>query len=178
MTEAADVVRYIKSKRGVYGEMHVQKLLYYSQAWSLAWTGRPLFTEPIEAWRLGPVVSSVRHLVGALDPDPDRVTVDQAAVIDAVLAEYGPFNGNQLSELTHSEAPWSDVYYSRKNQESSTCSDVIGHDEMRRFYSARAAMGEGPAAPHVSAHPREDDVLAVAEVNADRWREALELLGK
>lgn len=178
MTEAADVVRYIKAKRGVYGEMHVQKLLYYAQAWSLAWTGRPLFSEPVEAWKMGPVVRSVRYMVDVLPPDTGRVSADQAAVIDAVLAEYGPLNGGQLSELTHAEAPWAEVYNGRHDQSNSACSDVIAHDAMRRFYAARARAGEGPEPPRVSGFPREDDVLAVAAANADLWREALELLGK
>ena len=30
--------------------MKLQKLVYYSQAWSLIWDEKPLFEEEIEAW--------------------------------------------------------------------------------------------------------------------------------
>ena len=33
----------------------LQKLCYYAQAWSLAWTEKSLFDEDFEAWANGPV---------------------------------------------------------------------------------------------------------------------------
>ena len=43
--------------------MKLQKLIYYSQAWSLVWDDEPLFPERIEAWINGPVVPELyeRH---------------------------------------------------------------------------------------------------------------------
>lgn len=35
--------------------MKLQKLVYYCQAWHLAWEGRALFPEAIHAWASGPV---------------------------------------------------------------------------------------------------------------------------
>ena len=35
--------------------MKLQKLVYYCQAWHLAWEGRALFPEAIQAWASGPV---------------------------------------------------------------------------------------------------------------------------
>ena len=39
MATAIDVMKYIKSQKSITGEVQLQKLVYYSQAWSLAWDG-------------------------------------------------------------------------------------------------------------------------------------------
>jgi len=51
-----DVAAYILGKHGPMTHMKLQRLVYYSQAWHLAWDGVPLFPERIEAWANGPVV--------------------------------------------------------------------------------------------------------------------------
>ena len=52
-----DVAAYILKKLGSMTTMKLQKLVYYSQAWSLVWDEQSLFIESIEAWANGPVVS-------------------------------------------------------------------------------------------------------------------------
>ena len=42
--------------------MKLQKLIYYSQAWSLVWDEKPLFAERIEAWANGPVCPDLYNL--------------------------------------------------------------------------------------------------------------------
>ncbi|MDR1166980.1 MAG: DUF4065 domain-containing protein [Deltaproteobacteria bacterium] len=39
--------------------LKLQKELYFAQGWHLAYHDVPLFEDPIEAWKYGPVVSSV-----------------------------------------------------------------------------------------------------------------------
>ena len=56
MATAHDVAAYILQKKGEMTAMKLQKLVYYSQAWSVVWDERPLFHEKIEAWANGPVV--------------------------------------------------------------------------------------------------------------------------
>jgi hypothetical protein len=56
MAAIFDVAEYILASLGAMSAMKLQKLMYYSQAWTLAWTDRPLFEEEIEAWAKGPVV--------------------------------------------------------------------------------------------------------------------------
>ncbi len=51
-----DVAAYILEKKGIMSTMKLQKLVYYSQAWSMVWDEKPLFEENIEAWANGPVV--------------------------------------------------------------------------------------------------------------------------
>ena len=49
---AIDVAAYILSKQGDMPAMKLQKLVYYSQAWSLVWDDKPLFRDRIEAWHM------------------------------------------------------------------------------------------------------------------------------
>ena len=39
--------------------MKLHILIYYCQAWHLAWAGTPIFAETIEAWEDGPVVPAL-----------------------------------------------------------------------------------------------------------------------
>jgi hypothetical protein len=57
-----DVAEYILRQHGEMSTMKLQKLLYYCQGWSLAWTGEPLFPEDFEAWASGPVCRALQEL--------------------------------------------------------------------------------------------------------------------
>ncbi len=56
MASVFDVAKYILEKQGPMTTMKLQKLVYYSQAWSVVWDEKPLFAEEIQAWASGPVV--------------------------------------------------------------------------------------------------------------------------
>ncbi len=47
MARAVDVATYILDREGEMSAMKLQKLVYYSQAWSLVWDDRPLFDDRI-----------------------------------------------------------------------------------------------------------------------------------
>ena len=55
MATVFDAAKYILEQRGRLSTMKLQKLCYYSQAWSLVWDDAPLFEEEFEAWANGPV---------------------------------------------------------------------------------------------------------------------------
>lgn len=176
MATAVDVMKYIKSRQHVWGETQVHKLVYLSQSWSLAWDGQPLVAEKIEAWENGPVVRALRF---RKDPaDPNALTVDERLVVDAILAEYGHLNGSQLSDLTHQQAPWADVWNTRGDRD--WCDDEITHDAMRRYFTSEAIRGEGPQKPSIwKGAPRDDDeISAIAAASAERWADALVLLSR
>jgi uncharacterized phage-associated protein len=59
---AIDVADYILKHLGSMTAMKLEKLVYYSQVWSLVWTERELFRERIEAWANGPVIPSLYRL--------------------------------------------------------------------------------------------------------------------
>ena len=107
-----DVAAYILQRQGEMTAMKLQKLVYYSQAWSLVWDEAPLFDEPIEAWANGPVVRSLynRHQgkfkVQEWNGEPKRLSPIQQETIEKVLEFYGHMSSQMLSDLTHQEAPW------------------------------------------------------------------------
>jgi len=93
--------------------MNLQKLVYYCQAWSLVWDGKPLFKERIEAWANGPVVSELYNLCRGEyfisdipKGDSNNIISKQRETILAVLKYYGDKSPQWLSDLTHSEDPW------------------------------------------------------------------------
>lgn len=115
MASVFDVARYILEKQGKMSTMKLQKLCYYSQAWSLVWDDKPLFDEEFRAWANGPVCRELFHAtqgqfaVVATDEkkgDSGRLTADQKDTIDKVLEYYAPHDAQWLSRLTHLEDPW------------------------------------------------------------------------
>lgn len=113
MATVHDVAAYILKKQGPLSAMKLQKLVYYSQAWSLVWDDAPLFRERIEAWANGPVVAALyqKHrkqflLTDWSYGDPDALKPKQRETVDAVLKFYGDKSPQWLSDLTHIERPW------------------------------------------------------------------------
>ena len=94
--------------------MKLQKLVYYAQAWSMAWDGVPLFPEHIEAWAFGPVVPALyaehrgRYVLGPdeIGGNPGEVQGEAKETVDAVLDFYGEKSAYWLSEVSHKERPW------------------------------------------------------------------------
>jgi uncharacterized phage-associated protein len=123
-----------------HDSMRLQKLVYYAQAWSLVWDERPLFSEPIEAWTHGPVVSTLygahKH-DGGFRGNPDALGADALATISAVVAAYGDKPGTWLSELAHREQPW--LAARRGLPREAASREVITHESMRSWYGAAAA---------------------------------------
>ncbi len=113
MASAHDVAAYILGELGEMTAMKLQKLVYYSQAWSLVWDERPLFRERIEAWANGPVVPELYQLHKGRfrvrtwsSGNPAALTEAERDTVDAVLNFYGGKSSQWLSDLTHAEAPW------------------------------------------------------------------------
>lgn len=138
-----DVTAYILSKQNPLSAMKLQKLVYYSQAWSLVWDDRPLFPEPIEAWANGPVVPALYELhrgqFSLVDWPYGNVTkLDETAreTIDAVLEFYGPLDAQTLSDLTHREPPWRDARHGIPDGERGTT--IITLESMMDYYSTIA----------------------------------------
>ena len=107
-----DVAQYILENRGRLTTWKLQRLCYYSQAWSVVWDDTPLFKERIEAWANGPVIPALyerhrgRFYVSNVKGDSTKLTEVQRETVDAVLRVYGDKSSHWLSQLTHSEEPW------------------------------------------------------------------------
>lgn len=116
--------------------LHVQKLLYYAQGWSLAWNRQPLFDEPIEAWKHGPVVRCVWKEYKEYGNRPlsseDRVVApdeSDSRLIRAVWESYKKYSATELRNMTHDESPWRESWGDRSPDD--TGSETIPIDFIR-----------------------------------------------
>lgn len=138
---AEALINLSHEKNGPISNLKLQKLLYYSQAWYLAFFEQPLFEEEIEAWVHGPVVPRVfsRYRVCRWSPIPAGDTVGVPELVSAHLAQvwhaYGKFSPYELERLTHSESPWKDAREGLPPDASSH--NVITKDAMMSYYSSR-----------------------------------------
>ena len=140
MANVFDVAKYILHKQGEMSAMKLQKLCYYSQAWSLVWDDAPLFDEEFEAWANGPVCRPLflhtqgRFLISEKDEKGDirKLKAYQKETIDAVLMHYGKHDAQWLSRLTHMEEPWKSARKGTPLGEGST--EIISKDSMAVYY--------------------------------------------
>ena len=128
-----NVARYIvflndeKFKTGITHKK-LQKLLYYSQAWSLGKREEPLFENKIEAWIHGSVVPDLYFyikekynnysqntiiekgdvLMGDISSKDDVTGLnnDEKVFIQEIFNAYGGYNGDDLEILNHQEELW------------------------------------------------------------------------
>lgn len=122
--------------------MKLQKLVYYTQAWSLVWDEKPLFNSRIEAWANGPIIPDLYNqhrglftaTIDTFPEDSEKLTEDEKETIDVVLGAYGHLNGQQLSDLSHSERPWREARKGVEDGASST--NEVSKEVMQEFYSA------------------------------------------
>lgn len=124
--------------------MKLQKLVYYSQAWSLVWDEGPLFPDRIEAWANGPVVRELYELHRGMFKlsslpfgNPDALNKDERETVDAVLRFYGDKPSQWLSDLTHQEAPWLNARVGIPP--GVYCDREITHAAMAEYYGALAS---------------------------------------
>ena len=143
MASVFDVARYIVVKQNPITTMKLQKLVYYSQAWNLAWSEEPIFNEDFQAWANGPVCPDLfRYHHGKFVVDatflqdvgnPDNLSDYQKDTIDKVLDFYGQKDPSWLSNLTHMERPWKESRNGVAPGEPS--SNVISKEIMQQYYS-------------------------------------------
>jgi uncharacterized phage-associated protein len=140
MARVDDVAAALLARTGPITTMKLQKLVFYCQAWHLAFTGSPLFPETIQAWRRGPVVPELhrqhRGKYGVADwptGTPGRLDSVETQTVEWVVGKYGEFSAEALSRMTHQEVPW--IVARGLAADSEKSSKPISHDQMRAFYS-------------------------------------------
>lgn len=129
--------------------LKLQKLLYYTQAWNLAFSEKPLFDGKFQAWVHGPVnreiytrFAGLKSLYSAVDEtdisagfSPDQISPEERLHIDNVLEIYAPFSGSDLEAQTHSEEPWIRARGSCKPTER--CETELDEAFMGEYYKQR-----------------------------------------
>ena len=129
--------------------LKLQKLLYYVEAYHLAYFDTSLIDDEFEAWLHGPVSRKIwdyyRGIANIYDEIPamgDReeiirlfeqtITEDQKALIHDILEEYGGESAYGLECMTHAEIPWQEA---RKNYApDDKCEEKIKKATMRDYY--------------------------------------------
>ncbi|RKU13139.1 hypothetical protein C6503_16315 [Candidatus Poribacteria bacterium] len=126
---------------GAMTTMKLQKLVYYSQAWSLVWDEKQLFEEDIEAWANGPVVRDLfdyhrgMYEISAMPiGNPRLLNQEQQETVDAVLDYYGDKSAQWLIDLTHMEDPWIQARKGLPKLERGN--RVISLDAIAHYYSS------------------------------------------
>ncbi len=139
MASIFDVAECILRMKGPMTAWKLQKLVYYSQAWSLVWDDRPLFRARIEAWTNGPVAPALyqehrgKFKVRKIDKgNPNNLVQDARETIDIVLEHYGNKSPQWLSDLTHMEEPWRRARIGVPEGERS--GNEITHASMAEYY--------------------------------------------
>lgn len=107
--------------------MRINKLMYFAQGWHLQRFGKPLFSEPIKAWKYGPVIESIygkyhsygRNIITESSPK-FNISSFSAEDIQLILDVYNKYRGlstSRLVEKSHEEnTPWAKIYEEGKNK--------------------------------------------------------------
>ena len=125
--------------------MKLQKLVFFAHGWHLAYKDVGLLDEQVEAWKFGPVVSSLYHRVKRYgntfvkEPisDFDQITfqevvpcisnedIETRVFLESIWNVYKKFSGTALSDATHVEgSPWYRVYNDPANQPLKNGTDI------------------------------------------------------
>lgn len=135
--EAGDTISALK----------LQKLVYYAQVWSMVLRNQPIFPDPIEAWKHGPVVRPVwehyqtyrREAI----PQPEAPLPDfdpsELEVLEIVRNRYGELSAHKLRNLTHAEPPWQ---IARQGlPDDARCSTALSLEDMKAYHVSESPWG-------------------------------------
>ena len=139
---AGEVARKVVAATNVlFGDsitnLKLQKLLYFLQGYFVVKTGKPLFTEDIQAWEFGPVVPEVykeyRIFGSSALPVENREVVlrlseDEEKLFGEVYKEYNRYSASDLVEMTHNQTPWIEHYNAASKNE------VIPLNEIQSYF--------------------------------------------
>lgn len=142
------IFRLKKEDNGSLVNLKLQKLMYYIQAWYIAFNRVPLFDGKFQAWIHGPVNRELydrfkdkKSLYSDIDSediiseDFDDLSASDKAHIDGVLETYAQFSGYQLETMTHSEDPW--ILARKGFLPIQRCEHEISEEMMGEFYRKR-----------------------------------------
>lgn len=101
--------------------LQVIKLTYLCHGWMLGLYNRPMSTQPVLAWRYGPVIPDVYHGIKRYGRAPVHAQLQcqdegfdylEDDLIKQVFSAYSHFSGIDLSMMTHAEGtPWHQVWH-------------------------------------------------------------------
>ena len=126
-------IEAVESGEGIH-TIKLQKLLFFAQEEYLYKYKKPLFDEPIEAWRHGPVVRKVwnkfrnEKIISAV-PLSNNINIpdDVKSILDYVWALYGDKDEWYLRDLTHTYEIWKNKYQAPISNEIITIDEILDY---------------------------------------------------
>jgi len=113
--------------------MKLIKLCYIAHGWNLGFTGKPLLSETVYAWKYGPVIDTLYDAFKVYGSTPIKTlyspnpfdnsiypmpSEDIKPFLDSVWKAYGKYDGVQLSAMTHQKGtPWYQVWNGESGKE-------------------------------------------------------------
>lgn len=109
--------KYLISNLTDVTPLALQKLLYYSQGFFIAFNDKFLFENDCEAWIHGPVYKEVYYDYKDFRYNPIENTMEydckdlileskEKEVLDSIIKHFGCYSGKILEKMTHCEMPW------------------------------------------------------------------------
>lgn len=141
---------YILKYYGPMSHLKLQKLLFYCDAYHLAYFDTELVSDKFEAWVHGPVSTKVFDSFkdksvlysdlyfpnSSVDGDPDlefdKLTTSQKDFLKEVLSNLAKWNDLELEASSHNETPWKDA---RKGfSPGDICKKEISKETTKQYY--------------------------------------------
>ena len=143
-------IKKAKSENIPLSPMKLIKLVYIANGWYWAFFNHSLIGEDIEAWKYGPVVSSIYHRVksfGSQNIPTFQIDFDEegdvyepmvkneitCSFLDKVWDSYKGFTALELSSLTHKAGtPWDTAWNKQGGNRKSSA--IIENKTIEEYY--------------------------------------------
>lgn len=149
------LANYILKHHGPMSHLKLQKLLFYCDAYCLAFFGEELIPDKFEAWVHGPVCRNVyNQMKGAsvlytdmsysplpgIDEDAtfEMLPIDVKELVKDVLDNLTQWSGIELERATHREQPW--IEARRGYGEAAKCHVEISKETTKTFYRSQQGL--------------------------------------
>lgn len=146
---------YILKHYGPMSHLKLQKLLFYCDAYCMAFFGEELLSDKFEAWVHGPVCRKVFNEmkgssllysdmsyspINGIDEDSyfNDLSIDVRDLLNDVLSTLTQWSGIELERATHRELPW--IEARRGYGEADKCHVEISKETTRRFYRTQQGL--------------------------------------
>ncbi|MFQ1931017.1 Panacea domain-containing protein [Aeromonas veronii] len=134
-----DVATYLiqQSEIGIT-HRELQKILYYAQGFYLAKNNEPLFEGEFDAWKFGPVNTSVwsrfksfgyNPLHVSSEAEPRSLDSEKKAFLSAILGAFLVLGQSKLIDISHTDYTWKGNYIPGINKR-------IPQEEIKNFFSS------------------------------------------
>ena len=127
--------------------LQLNKLIYFSHGWFLGLYDKMLILDNVEAWKYGPVISSIYYTFRDNGPYPihfhdyfDKVYTGlndkENDIVNQVIEGYGSLSGPALIDLTHEiGTPWEKYY-------DGSFDVVIPNSEIRDYFKNQSIKND------------------------------------